>query len=84
MRKIALLAFIGLTLGLSGRAAKITSSTHGTFVVRAGFPDMGVEKALNLAESECGKRKLAARVRSTTSEKTNKYIFDCVRLNSPH
>lgn len=60
-------------------AAQITSSTPSTVVVRAGVPDMGVEKALELAEAECAKRGLSARVHSVTSPNTDRYIFDCVR-----
>lgn len=60
-------------------AAQITSSTPSTVVVRAGVPDMGVEKALELAEAECAKRGLSAHVHSVTSPNTDRYIFDCVR-----
>jgi hypothetical protein len=64
---------------MNGCAAQVTSSTPSTVVVRAGFPDMGVEKALELAEAECAKRGLSARVRSVTMPNTNRYIFDCVK-----
>lgn len=70
---ILLLAFV-----ITGCAAQVTSSTPSTVVVRAGVPDMGVEKALELAETECAKRKLSARVRSVTSPNTDRYIFDCI------
>ena len=64
---------------MNGCAAQVTSSTPSTVVVRAGFPDMGVEKALELAEAECAKRGLSARVRSVTTPITDRYIFDCVK-----
>ena len=62
----------------SGCAAQVTSSTPSTVVVRASVPDTGVEKALELAEAECAKRNLSARVRSVTSPTTDRYIFDCI------
>jgi len=65
---------------LTGCAAEVTSSSGRTVVVRAGVPDMGVEKALALAEAECAKRGLSARVQSLTSPITDRYIFECVRL----
>jgi len=64
---------------IAGCAAQITSSTPGTVVVRAGVPDMGVEKALELAEVECAKRGLSARVHSVTSPNSDRYIFDCAK-----
>ncbi len=64
---------------LSGCATTVTSVTDRTVIVRAGFPDMGVEKALTLADSECQKRGLSARVQQVTSPTTDRYIFECVK-----
>jgi len=43
-------------------ATQVTAVTDRTVVVRAGFSDLGVEKALALADQECAKRDLSARV----------------------
>lgn len=43
---------------------------------------MGVEKALVLAQAECERQGLSARVQSVTSPITDRYIFECVRLGS--
>ena len=72
---------IVLALAMTSCATeKITMATGRTVVVRAGFPDMGVEKALLLADSECAKRDLSARVQQLTSPNTDKYIFECVKV----
>jgi hypothetical protein len=60
-------------------APQVTSSSGRTVVVRAGSPDMGVEKALELANAECAKQGLSARVQMVTSATTDRYIFECVR-----
>ena len=75
--RVSLLVLV-LVFLTSGCAAQVTSSTPGTVVVRASVPDTGVEKALELAEAECAKRNLSARVRSVTSPTTDRYIFDCI------
>lgn len=73
---------IALSIALAGCATeKITAVTGRTVVVRAGFPDLGVEKALILADQECAKRDLSARVQQITSPTTDKYIFECVKVN---
>jgi len=72
---------IALTLVVTGCAgAKVTSSNGRTVVVSSGFPDMGVEKALIVADAECAKRNLAARVMMLSSPTTDKYIFECVQV----
>lgn len=79
---MALLLRAGPTFGstgLAGCAAEVTSAAGRTVIVRAGVPDIGVEKALGLAENECAKRGLSARVQSVTSPTTDRYIFECVR-----
>jgi hypothetical protein len=48
-------------------------------VVRAGFPDMGIEKALLLADQECMKKGLSARTQQVTSPSSDRYIFECVK-----
>jgi hypothetical protein len=72
------LSIIFLMALMTGCAAQVTSSTPSTVIVRASVPDTGVEKALELAEAECAKRKLSARVHSVTSPNTDRYIFDCI------
>ena len=72
------LSIVVLASLMAGCAAQVTSSTPSTVVVRASLPDTGVEKALELAEAECAKRNLSARVRSVTSPNTDRYIFDCI------
>ena len=72
------LSIIFLMALMTGCAAQVTSSTPSTVIVRASVPDTGVEKALELAEVECAKRKLSARVHSVTSPNTDRYIFDCI------
>lgn len=67
-----------LPIALAGCAAEVTSSLGRTVIVRAGFPDMGVDKALMLAEADCNKKGLSARVQAVTSPTTDRYIFECV------
>jgi uncharacterized protein YcfL len=76
MKQITILALFCITL--TGCAAEVTSSTKSTVVIKAAIPDMGVEKALELAEAECGKKQMSARIRSVTSPITDRYIFDCI------
>lgn len=71
---------IVLMLSLTSCATKVTMATGRTVVVQAGFPDMGVEKALALADAECTKRDMSARVQQVTSQTTDKYIFECVKV----
>jgi len=83
MKTIGAIAVISTLLTtVSGCATQVTSASGRTVVVRAGFPDMGVEKALNLAEAECNKQGLSARVQSVTSPTTDRYIFECVKLGN--
>lgn len=56
----------------------VTSSSEGTVVIKAAIPDMGVEQALPLADAECKKYGLKARLQSLTSPITDRYIFACV------
>jgi hypothetical protein len=65
---------------LTGCAAAVTSLGGRTVIVRAGIPDMGIERALALAEAECAKAALSARVQSVTSPNSDRYIFECVRV----
>ncbi len=67
---------------LAACAAQVTSSGGRTVVVRAAVPDMGVENALVLAEAECAKLGLSARVQAVTTPQTDRYIFECVRLGN--
>jgi len=78
----SLLTKLCLTLAVlligAGCSSQVTSSSSRTIIVRAGFPDMGIESALALAEKECLKKGRAARVQGVTSPNTNQYIFECV------
>mgnify|MGYP001323233139 CR=1 FL=1 len=56
----------------------VTSSSEGTVVIKAAIPDMGIEQALPLAEAECKKYGLKARLQSLTGPTTDRYIFACV------
>ena len=73
---------IFLSIATVGCATQVTSASGRTVIVRAGFPDMGVEKALALAEVECNKQGLYARVQGVTSPTTDRYIFECVLLGN--
>lgn len=72
-------SYLLLTLILASCASQVTMSTDRTVVVQAGFPDMGVEEALTLADKECSKKNLSARVQQVTTPTTNRYIFECVK-----
>lgn len=63
---------------VAGCAAQVTAIDGRTVVVRAGFPDIGLEKALASADAECRKQGLSTRVQSVTGENTDRYIFECV------
>jgi hypothetical protein len=63
---------------LAGCAAAVTAAGGRTVVVRAGVPDMGIERALTLAEAECRKQGLSDRVQSVTTPNSDRYIFECV------
>lgn len=58
-----------------------TSSSGRTVEVWAGIPDIGVEKALELANAECVKRGLTARIQAVTSPAYS-YKFECVPLGT--
>lgn len=66
---------------LSGCAAQVTSSTGRTVVVKAAKPDTGVDKALALANAECAKMGLSARVQIIPTPNSDQYIFECVKLD---
>ena len=72
-------AVFAFTLFASGCTTAVTVATSGTVVVRAGFPDMGPEKATALAEKECNKNGKAAELVSMTSPTTDRYIFKCTK-----
>lgn len=76
MGKILLLA---AAFVLTSCATQVTAVTDRTVVVRAGFPDMGIEKALLLADQECMKKGLSARTQQLTSPSSDRYIFECVK-----
>lgn len=58
-----------------------TSSSGRTVEVWAGVPDIGVEKALALANTECAKRGLTAHIQVVTLP-THWYTFECVLLGT--
>lgn len=72
------ITFIAMFASLAGCAAAVTSAGGRTVIVRAGIPDMGVERALALAQAECAKQELSARVQAVTTPATDRYIFECV------
>jgi len=76
MNKLSLLAAVLL---MTACATQVTAVTDRTVVVRAGFPDMGIEKALLLADQECMKKGLSARTQQVTSPNSDRYIFECVK-----
>lgn len=75
---IAISCFSVVTMFGCAMQPKVTSSSEGTVVVRAAIPDMGIEQALQLAEAECKKYGLKARVQSVTDATTDRYIFACI------
>ncbi|MDP2823806.1 MAG: hypothetical protein Q8O52_14165 [Sulfuritalea sp.] len=72
-----ILVAVATVLGCSAQPT-VTSSSEGTVVIKAAIPDMGVEQALPLAEAECKRYGLKARVQSLTGPTTDRYIFACV------
>jgi len=74
-----LISLLSVTIFLCGCASQVTSSSGRTVIIRAGIPDLGVDGALTLAEVECQKKGLSARVQAVTSPMTDRYIFECVR-----
>lgn len=68
----------GILILLSGCANEITSATSRTVVVKTGFPDGGLEKALALADAECGKHGRRARPVYPIAPGTDRYTFDCI------
>ena len=76
MQKLMIVALA--MAALAGCAAKVTASNGRTVIVRAAVPDMGVEKALMLADAECAKQNLAASVQSVSNPNSDRYIFMCV------
>lgn len=73
------LCLVSMLLLIGCATPQVTSSTDRTVIVRAGIPDMGVEQALQVADKECAKRGLSARVQQVTSPTTDRYIFECVK-----
>jgi hypothetical protein len=71
--------FLFVYLFTTGCATQVTAVTDRTIVVKAGFPDMGIEKALTLADQECSKKGLSARTQQVTTPYTDRYIFECVK-----
>lgn len=71
-----------ICLLLAGCAAQVTSSSGRTVVVKAAVPDTGVDSALALANTECGKSGLSARVQIIPTPYTDQYIFECVKVDN--
>lgn len=80
MKQSNLIAIVFSAITMLGCSMQptVTSSSEGTVVIKAAIPDMGVEQALPLAEAECKKYGLKARVQSLTGPTTDRYIFACV------
>lgn len=68
------LEYVALALVLSGCAAQVLSEGERTVVIKARSNDDA--SALALAETECSKRGLHARLSIKVS--TVKYVFDCI------
>jgi hypothetical protein len=81
-RFVPLMLLVAVSVLITACAAQVTTAGGRTVIVRSGFPDMGLENALVLAQMECEKVGLAARVQSVTSATTDRYIFECLRLGS--
>ena len=77
-RNYLVVAFSAVTMLGCSTQPTVTSSSEGTVVIKSGIPDAGVEQALPLAEAECKKYGLKARLQSLTSPTTDRYIFACV------
>ena len=77
-RNLAAIVFSVVTMLGCSTQPTVTSSSEGTVVIKAAIPDMGVEQALPLAEAECKKHGLKARLQSLTGPTTDRYIFACV------
>ncbi len=72
------ISFLGILIFLTGCATEIATATPRTVVVKAGFPDRGVEKALAVADAECGKHGRRARPVYPIPPGTDRYVFDCI------
>jgi hypothetical protein len=68
------LKYAVLALVLSGCAAQVLSAGERTVVIKARSNDVGSAQAL--AEAECSKRGLHARLSIKASP--DKYVFDCI------
>ena len=55
---------------------RVISSSPRTVVVRAG--DARVQEAQNLAEQECGKHQLHARLVQSPTPNSSNFVYDCV------
>jgi len=73
MRVLALVAVAAI---VSGCAARVVSSSPRSVVVDS--ESQGVAAAQKLADSECGKHGLHARLVNRPRFGSNEYLFDCV------
>lgn len=80
MKVIASSILISSIVALTGCATQptVTSSSEGTVVIKSAIPDRGVEQVLPMAEAECKKYGLKARLQSVTTPQTDRYIFACI------
>ena len=81
MKKLAttVCPLIAVILINAGCSSHVISSSDQTIIVRPGFPDKGIENALDLAEKECLKRGRSAKIPSVTSFNTDIYTFKCIK-----
>lgn len=70
---------LAVPIVLAACASEVSTVMSRVVIVRAGFPDGGVEKARVLAEAECRKQGLSARVQTVDSPR---YVFECVQAGS--
>ena len=83
MKKLAITLSFTITVFLmgSGCSSQIISSDNGTIIIRPGFPDKGIEKALAMAKKECRKIGRSTKVPNATSFNTDIYVFKCIKKN---
>jgi len=71
------MALFAVSIGLSGCAAQVVSSSPRTVVVRA--PDHAIAESQKLADVECAKHGRYARMIERPSPRSAEFVFDCVQ-----
>ncbi|MCY1178479.1 hypothetical protein D9M73_188290 [compost metagenome] len=75
MNKLLICLCVAAAAMTAGCAARVTSSTERSVIVRAGLIDAAGAQAA--ADAECKKRDRHARLNGKLS--TNEFVFDCVQ-----